>query len=91
MKKVDFTPSEELKNQVGDVPVGTHLELMTMYVVKDSKWCIAAIEGVPMPGYDGEGNETGKQEYMDMDGGERMAGKMKEAMGSSGESGGEGY
>ena len=83
-KKIDFTPPSEVTAQIGEAPNGTHLELMTMYVVKGDKWCIASIEGVPMPGYDAEGNETGKEEHMDMDGGERMASRMKAQMGTMG-------
>lgn len=84
-RKVEFTPPQEVTDQLGSAPAGTRLELMTKFVVKNNgAWCIASIEGVPMPGYDGEGRDTGdKQETMDMDGGERMASKMKEMMGSA--------
>lgn len=86
--KVEFTPPEDVLSQIGEVPAGTRMDLMASFSVKpDGKWCITAIEGVPMPGYDGEGNETAKdeaQEHMDMGGGERMAAKMKSAMAEGG-------
>jgi hypothetical protein len=81
-KRVEFQPPSEVTDQIGSAPAGTRLELMTTFAVKDDgKWCITGIEGVPMPGYDGEGNPTDKaEEHMDMGAGERMAGKMKAAM-----------
>jgi hypothetical protein len=89
-KKVEFMPPSEVTDQVGAADAGTRLELMTTYNVKDNgQWCIVSIEGVPMPGYDAQGNpEGGKEDHMDMGAGERMAGKMKEAMSGMGAGGG---
>lgn len=65
-KVIDFTPSEELTAAIGDTAGGDRLELMTIYAVKpDGRWCIASIEGVPMPGYDQYGNpESEKDESL---------------------------
>lgn len=79
-KKVEFTPPSEVTTQVGEASPGTRLELMVNFAVKDDgKWCMTSIEGVPMPGYDAEGNPEGKEEHLDMGAGERMASSMKEA------------
>lgn len=83
-KKVEFHPPDEVKAQIGEVPPGSRLELMCNFAVKDDgRWCITSIEGVPMPGYDGEGNPE-KEEHMDMKGGDRMASRFNEAMGGGG-------
>lgn len=90
-KRVEFTPPEEVLEQIGQVPAGTRMDLMASFAVKDNgRWCITAIEGVPMPGYDGEGNPTDKEEHLDMGGGQRMADKMNAAMASMGGNGGAG-
>lgn len=81
-KKVEFTPPDEVKDQIGDIPAGTRLELMTRYAVKDNgRWCITSIEGVPMPGYDAEGNPTDKEEHME---GGDFAKKYQEHMAEGG-------
>lgn len=55
--KVEFTPPSELISQVGaNIPDGTNVELMVNFRSKGDKWCIAAVEGVPFPGYDAQGN-----------------------------------
>jgi hypothetical protein len=56
--KVEFQPPAELSAQIGEaVAPGTNLELMANFRVKeDGSWCIAAVEGVPFPGYDAQGN-----------------------------------
>ena len=56
-KPIDFKPEQILLDQIGNVPPGTQLELMTKFMVKpNGDWCIVSIEAVPMPGFDGEGN-----------------------------------
>lgn len=88
-KKVEFTPPSEVTDQVGSADPGIRLELMTTYAVKEGgTWCIASIEGVPMPGYDAQGNAEGKEDHMDMGAGERMASRMKAAMNGEGEGAG---
>lgn len=90
-KKVEFKPPQEVIDQIGQIPADTRLELMTRYAVKaDGAWCIVSIEGVPMPGYDGEGNPTDAQEHME---GGDFAKKYQEAMasGNAGPAGGGGY
>lgn len=78
-KPIEFKVPTEVLDQIGNAPQGTRLELMTSFEVKgDGRWCFVAIEGVPMPGYDGEGNPTDKDEYLDSSGTDRMAAKMKE-------------
>lgn len=77
-KPIEFKVPEDVLSQIGNVPEGTRLELMTTYAVKEpGRWCIASIEGVPMPGYDAQGNPD-KEEHLDTGGGERMAARMKE-------------
>lgn len=84
-KPVEFSPPEEVTSQLGEAPAGTRLELMTRFAVKDDgRWCIVSIEGVPMPGYDAEGNPTGREEHLDMDGGKRMADTYNKAMAGGG-------
>lgn len=57
-KQIDFTPPEKLLENVGNVPSGSRVELMTSYAVKpDGRWCIVNWEGVPAPGYDADGDE----------------------------------
>ena len=61
--KVEITPPAELWTQIGQsMDDGTHLELMTTFVKKGDKLCIASVEGVPFPGYDADGNPTGEGE-----------------------------
>lgn len=63
-QKVEFQPPSELVSQIGEsVAPGTNLELMANFRVKeDGTWCIAAVEGVPFPGYDAQGNPEGDRE-----------------------------
>lgn len=79
-KPIEFKVPDEVLGQIGNVPEGTRLELMTSFAVKEpGRWCIVSIEGVPMPGYDAEGNpDRGKDEHLDTSGSDRMAAKMKE-------------
>lgn len=78
-KPIEFKVPSEVLDQIGNVPEGTRLELMTSFAVKEpGRWCIASIEGVPMPGYDAAGNPTSDEEHMDSSGTDRMAAKMKE-------------
>ena len=88
-QKVEFTPPEDVTDQLGNVPRGTRLELMCRVAVKDNgRWCLVAIEGIPMPGYDGEGNENNeKPETLDMGAGERMASRMKGMMSEGADTG----
>lgn len=62
--KVEFRPPDELSAQIGEnVAPNTNLELMANFRVKeDGTWCIAAVEGVPFPGYDAQGNPTSEKE-----------------------------
>lgn len=84
--KVEFKPTEEITAQVGNVPQGTHMDLMASFKVKeDGKWCLIAVEGVPMPGYNAQGDPDGDDsDHLDMRGGERMAERMKAAMSDGG-------
>lgn len=79
-RRIEFSPWEELKDQIGNIPSGTRLELMTRYAVKpDGRWCIVSIEAVPAPGYDGEGKPTSKEEHMETG---EFSKKYSEARGS---------
>lgn len=80
-KRVEFKPPEELARYVGDVSVGTPLELMANFRVKDDgTWCIASVEGIPFPGYDADGNpESDKHEAMEMK--SEFAGNVSREMG----------
>lgn len=59
-KKIEFTPPPAVKNTVGDgLKEGQRLQLMAEFRVKDNgDWCLVAIEGVDMPGYDDETDRT---------------------------------
>lgn len=56
MKRIEFKPPPALSGAVAEgVKPGSKLELMAEFQVKeDGNWCLVAVEGVPMPGYDDE-------------------------------------
>lgn len=82
-KVIDFTPTPELSEAIGGTSGGDRLELMTVYAVKpDGRWCIASIEGVPMPGYDQYGSPEGEKEES-LETGD-FSRKYHEAMGKEG-------
>lgn len=54
MKRLEFEPSPALRNMVGEgLKTGQKLELMGEFKVKENgDWCLVAVEGVAMPGYE---------------------------------------
>lgn len=54
MKAIEFTPPPALQSAVGEgLKAGQKLEMLAEFRVKDDgDWCLTAVEGVAMPGYD---------------------------------------
>lgn len=80
--KVEFSIPDDVAKSIGEsIKPGSNLELMVNFRVKDDgKWCIAAVEGVPFPGFTSEGEpDEEKEESYDANKSE-FADKYQEAM-----------
>lgn len=76
MKLIEFKPPPALKSAVGEgLQEGQRMELMGEFRVKDNgNWCLIAVEGVPMPGYDEAREYPEKSEFV-----KNYQGQMMEA------------
>ena len=62
-KEFTFKPPQKLLDAIGtNLEAGSRLPLRAEFCVEpDGSWCITRVEGVPFPGYDGEGKDKGDE------------------------------